>query len=1005
MRSEELGAMFEEATFGILREVFQCWGFQVVESKIQSSGTQHGFDLYFRVVRGRVNHCLFFECKASSSFNEIKYIELRDKIAQLNWAGFPRKDFHIFFSPTRAVDFGNQQLTLEDNLWPFVIIDWMRKESGTNPALELFATYDGNNVDVTRYSEYLFSETAGSFTTSKTFTQVCNELKEHFDRRINEHSDAAEQNAYRIINGTFWSQVQRDTHSEYLHYYYTKTDSSPGRLREAVANDFDVRHEMLEKEFDRILHQAIGERSALIKILSRGGEGKSTFLYRIARTYCSRHTVIWLEDLSSDLLNDIKHNVQRLDTEGALILLLDNAAIYGRELIDFAQKLTTFFRKYPLVLVVAEREFRYLNIEGRESFEATFNETHEIQYRANRLRQPIFDRFITEIQRDYPLPAELLGEANRIFLADLRMSITECIFCVIKYLKEKTGLKGYTFDWEDWERFTKAKAPKLQRLYLVLATFYQFGFSLDAGFSTGFLKDTDEIDINSALGESPNLPIYHRGRHLFLRHETIASWFLDATEEKSRANRSNSELIFKAFLQRIDSETSRDLFIWVCIKNKDFRRSYLAQTVDDQKRTEILENYIRQNKKELKCRTELSKVYQHQKRWKEAEDILLELKTIDPDNLQARTELSKIYQQQKRWKEAEDILLESLSIDSEQLHPRTELSKIYQQQKRWKEAEDILLESLSIDAEQLHPRTELSKIYQHQKRWKEAEDVLIECLEIDSEDLSSLTELSKICQSTGRPEHAEELLLKCLSIKPDDLNSLLEMGKYCSREPSRRKEAEGFLNRILLVEPENLHAKTEMASLYAKMQRWPEREKILFEIYEAGTADIFVLAAIARTFNRFKKYRISLILLEEALKLRESDLLTIFDLIKTYVILHDKTSVKDYLKKSEEIIREDPYQKNVERFRHRLALLDLSFINEDLDLIALNEVGILVQADNQSFVENGGVRYPLKERAVVNYRLKHNDKVFFAIYSCNGQMSADFIEPYFDSINDLSSLK
>ena len=260
MRSEELGAMFEKASCGILREVFKNWGFQVVDSKIQSSGTQHGFDLYFKIVKGRVNHSLFIECKASSSFNEIKQIELSEKIAQLKWAGFSRKDFHIFFSPTRAVGFSNQQLTIEDNHWPFVIIDWMKKQTENSPILELFAAYDGNNGDIKSYSEYLFSEISSGFTISKTFAQVCVELKEHFERRINEHSDASEQAGYRIINGTFWSQVQRETHSEYLHYYYTKTDSSPARLREAVANDFDVRHELLEKEFDRLLHQAIGEK-------------------------------------------------------------------------------------------------------------------------------------------------------------------------------------------------------------------------------------------------------------------------------------------------------------------------------------------------------------------------------------------------------------------------------------------------------------------------------------------------------------------------------------------------------------------------------------------------------------------------------------------------------------------------------------------------------------------------------------------------------------------------
>ena len=63
--------------------------------------------------------------------------------------------------------------------------------------------------------------------------------------------------------------------------------------------------------------------------------------------------------------------------------------------------------------------------------------------------------------------------------------------------------------------------------------------------------------------------------------------------------------------------------------------------------------------------------------------MLLESLRIDPEQLHPRTELSKIYQYQKKWREAEEVLLESLRIDPEQLHPRTELSKIYQQQKKW----------------------------------------------------------------------------------------------------------------------------------------------------------------------------------------------------------------------------------------------------------------------------------------------------------------------------------
>jgi len=330
MQSTELGILFEKAAFCILKKVFQYWGYDVAISKIQRSGTQYGFDLYFRIFKGLVTHNLFIECKASNSFNKVKQAELNDKIAQLNWTGFPRKDFHIFFSPTRAVDYNNQQLSIEDNDWPFVVVDWMRKQGEASPVLELFAAYEGNDADISAYTDHLFSkEIAPDFKTGKTFPQVCADLKSHLERRIEEHNDAADQADYRIINGTFWSRVQQNTHQESLNYYYTRTDSSPARLREVVANDYDVRNDRLEKQFDQVLRQAIAQKSAIIKILSRGGEGKSTFLCRIAKKLCSQHTVIWLDTL--DCLTDIKQKIKRLDMEGALILLLDNAAIYGRE--------------------------------------------------------------------------------------------------------------------------------------------------------------------------------------------------------------------------------------------------------------------------------------------------------------------------------------------------------------------------------------------------------------------------------------------------------------------------------------------------------------------------------------------------------------------------------------------------------------------------------------------------------------------------------------------------
>jgi tetratricopeptide (TPR) repeat protein len=1171
MKSSELGKLFENATSKILIEVFRCWGYETTDWKIQSSGTQHGFDIFFKISAPHSRLNIYVECKASNTYNNISSRELTQKINQLNWAGFPEKDIHLFFSPSRAIQFDNEILTIEDDSYPFVIIDWMRKEGEISPVVELFAAYReyGKDQAALDYSDFLFSEIDSDFYTTRTFDEICAQLKHNFDSRIAEHSAKANSKNYRIINGAFWSRIRQSAHFEYLHYYYTKTDSTPARLREVVANDFYVTNEGLSKEFERVLSQAINEKAALVKILSKGGEGKSTFLYHIAKIYYDNNVIIWLDDIGADLLVDIERQIHRLNTDRPIIFLLDNPAAFGKSLTEFGQKLTTRFRGNRLVLVLAEREFRYQNIEDIQEFEAAFNVTHIINYRSNQIHSQVFDKLILNLQISGALPNHGDDVTRKVFLEDRRKSLTERTFSVIKYLKATGQLINFKFDWEDWEKFTRENAPELQRLYLILSTFYQFGYSLDLDFCVSFLAGVDTISINTALRDSPNLPIYRRGHHLLLRHETIAAWYLDGETERTIINRRNSEEIFKVFLNTLDTEFSRNIFIWLCIKNRDFRHSYLAQHVDDNKRISILENFIEHHPSELKCRTELSKIYQRQKRWKEAEDILLEALRINPENLHSRTELSKVYQQQKKWKEAEDILLESkrldpenlhsrtelskiyqrqkkwkeaenvllealrinpenlhfrtelskvyrrqkrwddatkllkeyieldpeglhprtelskiyqqqkrwddatkllkeyieldpeglhprtelskiyqqqkrwkeaedilleylkidpeglhsrtelskiyqrqkrwkeaedilleaLRINSDQLHPRTELSKVYQQQKRWKEAEDILLESKGLDPENLHSRTELSKIYQRQKRWKEAEDILLEALRINSDQLHPRTELSKVYQQQKRWKEAEDILLECLNINPNDINSLLELGKICSVGFKRYDKAEQFFQQILDVDPDDLFAKLELASLYSRMKMYSPRERILFEIYDLHSTNIPTLMALAHVFKRFRKYRIALRLLEGALELRKDDLITLSELIRIHIIMNNINAVRQYLNQGEEILKKDPFHRHGERLNNLRVVID-----DEVELINLNEVGLCVHENGQRYVECNGILYLVNGETTVNNKLKVGDKAFFATYAKNGRVFIDFVEPYFDNIDHLAEL-
>jgi tetratricopeptide (TPR) repeat protein len=237
-------------------------------------------------------------------------------------------------------------------------------------------------------------------------------------------------------------------------------------------------------------------------------------------------------------------------------------------------------------------------------------------------------------------------------------------------------------------------------------------------------------------------------------------------------------------------------------------------------------SYLAADKNASEAAIELSKIYQQQKKWKEAEDILLEIMHLDPENLQARTELSKSYQQQKRWKEAEDVLLETLRIDPLQLYTHMELSRVYQQQRKWKEAEDTLLLSLRIGPDNLHARTELNKIYQQQKKWKEAEDILLEVIRLDPDNLQARTELSKIYQQQKKWKEAEDILLELLRIDPEQLYPRMELSKIYQRL-DRYNQAEEMLLELLSLFPHYSKVKSELSKLYIHQGNFVEAERIL----------------------------------------------------------------------------------------------------------------------------------------------------------------------------------
>jgi tetratricopeptide (TPR) repeat protein len=699
-----------------------------------------------------------------------------------------------------------------------------------------------------------------------------------FVSRAREKSNLEEQyEGFKIADKGFWEKVRLESDMEHLCLYYVRTDSTFVRLLDVVANDYYIRNDRLDSEFSSKLDEALKSNAGLVKLLSKAGEGKSTFLYHIAKEYADRFTTIIMEDVTNETIMRIEDRLGSKYPTRPALLVLDNASVYEDNLVRLAPRIVSRLRKYRFAFIVAERDFRYEKIEDIAGFESNFSTVVRVDYSANHLREKIFSKLFSMLVSGYGVSCDKEGEAKRIYLSDSRRSISECTCAVIDFLKTKTRTR-FSFDWEDWDEFA---SPGLQRLYLIVSTFYQFGYDLDIDFCASLLDGVDYITISSVLSDNPNLPICKRRGRLQLRHETLASWYLDPASESTRRNREHSEHIFERFLNNIRTPFARDLFIWLCIKNRDFSASYLSKHLDDNRRIRILIDYIACDPAELKCRTELAKIYQYQKKHDQAEQVLQDLLSIDPQNLQARTELAKIYQYQKKHDQAEQVLLECINIHSDDLDARTELAKIYQYQKKHDQAEKVLLECINIHSDDLDARTELAKIYQYQKKHDQAETVLQDLLSIDPQNLQARTELAKIYQYQKKHDQAEQVLLECINIHSDDLDARTELAKIYQYQ-KKHDQAEQVLLECINIHSDDLDARTELAKIYQYQKKHDQAEKVLLESLAIDNQQLHPRTELAKIYQYQKKHDQAEQVLQDLLSIDPQNLQARTELAKIY---------------------------------------------------------------------------------------------------------------------------
>ncbi len=150
---------------------------------------------------------------------------------------------------------------------------------------------------------------------------------------------------------------------------------------------------------------------------------------------------------------------------------------------------------------------------------------------------------------------------------------------------------------------------------------------------------------------------------------------------------------------------------------------------------------------------DLASTYWNQGRWKEAEELEVQVMETSlrvlgaehPDTLSSIANLASTYWNQGRWKEAEELEVQVMETSLRVLgaeHPDTlssiaNLASTYWNQGRWKEAEELEVQVMETSLRVLgaeHPDTlssiaNLASTYWNQGRWKEAEELEVQVME------------------------------------------------------------------------------------------------------------------------------------------------------------------------------------------------------------------------------------------------------------------------------------
>ncbi len=403
---------------------------------------------------------------------------------------------------------------------------------------------------------------------------------------------------FEYIDELFWTSNQTDDDDERRKIglrYFTRIDVN--YAPKAVANNLVVEPEdtLLVTWSDgqqeimalvQLLQHARAENFSLIRVLADGGFGKSTYLWWIARRYCSAYHVYFMEKVGPDAIRNLLENIQTRTIPKPVMILIDDFA--DKDLLQFIRTLKLYAENsnLPVLIIMAERRSRFqLGVEQKkqqDKIEQLFDDNSwTINYRIASKKSEIFERV-------YPLlinAADKVRHTNlqkaRLVFNDAQLeSIAESIYQLILFLQGE-GHTNYEFDWVDWDRLIQneqGRFGQLSELFHLTVSFFQFGINLPLAYVNEFYGTPDfNLKVIHAIGSfadrSPLRLTTEGDTGVVLRNEYVAQWYL--SDNQHRITVTN---FFEEFLNRLDKPEALKIFLRLSrmVRTYEVKNSFLA---------------------------------------------------------------------------------------------------------------------------------------------------------------------------------------------------------------------------------------------------------------------------------------------------------------------------------------------------------------------------------------------------------------------------------------------